>query len=64
MLSPVNDEGLARREISKGDLGHLLLIPEGLAATATDNPPAQITLLYDDTDPLERYRPWGRIELR
>ncbi len=49
---PRNDEGLARREISKGDLGHLLLIPEGLAATATDNPPAQITLLYDDTDPL------------
>ena len=49
---PRNDEGLARREISKGDLGHLLLIPEGLAATATDNPPAQITLLYDDADPL------------
>ena len=49
---PRDDEEIARREISKGDLGHLLLIPEGLAATATDNPPAQITLLYDDTDPL------------
>ena len=47
-----DDEGRARQEISEGDLGHLLVIPEGLAATVADSPPARITLLYDDADPL------------
>ena len=47
-----DDEGQARKELTGGDLGHLLIIPEGLAATVSDSPPAQVTLLYDDADPL------------
>ena len=47
-----DDEAQTRQEISDGDLGHLLIIPENLAATVADSPPAQITLLYDDADPL------------
>ena len=46
------DEAQAREEMSRGDLGHLLIIPEGLAATVSNSPPAQIPLLYDDADPL------------
>ena len=47
-----NDEARARQELNQGDLGHLLILPSGLAGTASDNPPARITLLYDDADPL------------
>ena len=47
-----DDEAQAREELSRGELGHLLIIPAGLAATVSDNPPARITLLYDDADPL------------
>ena len=47
-----DDEAQARREISEGDLGHLLVIPPGLASAVTENPPARIVLLYDDADPL------------
>ena len=46
------DEGQARQELNNGDLSHLLIIPEGLEATVSDNPPATMTLLYDDADPL------------
>lgn len=46
------DEAQAREELSRGDLGHLLIIPAGLARTVSDSPPARITLLYDDADPL------------
>ena len=47
-----NDEAQARQEVSRGDLGHLLIIPEGLATAVMENPPAQVTLLYDDANPL------------
>lgn len=47
-----HDEAQARQKLSQGDLGHLLIIPNGLAETVTGNPPARITLLYDDADPL------------
>ncbi len=47
-----DNESQARQDISDGDLRHLLIIPENLAATVTDAPPAQIRLLYDDSDPL------------
>ncbi len=46
-----DDEAVARQEMSDGDLGHLLIIPEDLAESVTSNPPARITLLYDDLDP-------------
>ncbi len=46
------DEAKARQEIHDGDLSHLLIIPEGLETAISDNPPATITLLYDDADPL------------
>lgn len=47
-----SDEAQARQDLSRGDLGHLLIIPSGLASAVTENPPAQITLLYDDANPL------------
>ncbi len=47
-----DDETRARHELSDGDLGHLLILPEGLVETVSDSPPASITLLYDDADPL------------
>ena len=45
------DEERARKELSDGDIGYLLIIPEGLAATMLDNPPATVTLVYDDSTP-------------
>jgi ABC-2 type transport system permease protein len=48
----MNDEAQARQELRQGDFGHLLIIPSGLASAVTENPPAQITLLYDAADPL------------
>ena len=47
-----DNEGQARDEITRGDLSHLLIIPEGLEATIANSPPGTITLLYDDSDPL------------
>ena len=47
----MNDETQARQELRRGDLGHLLIIPEGLATTISDNPPGQIAFIYDDADP-------------
>jgi ABC-2 type transport system permease protein len=46
------DEAEARREILSGDLHYLLIIPEGLASTIQSNPPAQVTVVFDDTNPL------------
>ena len=48
----VADEAEARRQVIDGELGFALALPEGLAETALNNPPAQITMIYDDTRPL------------
>ncbi len=45
------DETAARQAIADGDLANLLIIPQNLAAAASDNPPAQLTLVFDETDP-------------
>ena len=45
-----DDEEEARRQVEGGDLGHLLIIPEGLARTATTNPPARLTLVFDQSN--------------
>ncbi|MDP7532611.1 MAG: ABC transporter permease [SAR202 cluster bacterium] len=46
------DEQTAREEVGDGDLSYLLVLPAGLAATVADNPPARLTLVYDDTSPI------------
>ena len=43
------DEADARQQARDGDLSFALILPEGLHATATTNPPAQVTILYDET---------------
>ena len=45
-----NDEEEARQQVEDGDLGHLLIIPEGLAGTVANNPPARLELLYDESN--------------
>ena len=45
------DEDAARLEIEEGDLGYLLVIPQGLAEDVVNSPPAQVLLVYDDTNP-------------
>lgn len=45
------DEAAARQDIIDGDLGHLLIIPPDLAHTAATNPPAEIALHFDESDP-------------
>ena len=45
-----DDEEEARRQVEDGDLGHLLIIPEGLARTVANNPPARLELLYDESN--------------
>ena len=45
-----DDEEEARRQVEDGDLGHLLIIPEGLAGTVASNPPARLELLYDESN--------------
>jgi len=47
-----NDELLAYDEVKEGDLPYLLIIPEGLIATASNRPPARITVIYDDSSPV------------
>jgi ABC-2 type transport system permease protein len=47
-----NDELLAYDEVKEGDLPYLLIIPEGLIATASNRPPARITVVYDDSSPV------------
>ena len=46
------DERLVRLEIDDGDLNYMLVIPEGLEATIQNNPPARVTVVYDDTNPI------------
>lgn len=46
-----SDESAARQAIADGDLANLLIIPENLAAVVSDSPPAQLTLVFDETDP-------------
>lgn len=50
-IEPLSDEIAARQAIADGDLANLLIIPENLAAAVSDNPPAQLTLVFDETDP-------------
>ena len=45
-----DDEAAARQQVADGDLGHLLIIPEGLAQTVANNPPARLELLYDESN--------------
>ena len=45
-----DNEEEARRQVEEGDLGHLLIIPEGLAGTVASNPPARLELLYDESN--------------
>ncbi len=42
------DEAHARRDLRNGDLRYLLIIPEGLAESVQNSPPATITLVYDE----------------
>ncbi|MDA1226498.1 MAG: ABC transporter permease [Chloroflexi bacterium] len=46
------NERLARKEFNDGDLNYLLIIPEGLQATVQNDPPARVTVVYDDTNPI------------
>ena len=43
-----DDEEAAREEVRDGDLGYLLLIPEGLETLAQSGPPVSLTLVYDE----------------
>ncbi len=45
------DEARARQEVADGDLGFLLIVPAGLQERVTDNPPANVTILYDEGSP-------------
>lgn len=47
-----DNERLARRQIDEGELNYLLVIPEGLQAAIENNPPAHITVVFDDTNPI------------
>ena len=42
------DEEAARNEVRDGDLGYLLLIPEGLESQAQSGPPVSLKLVYDE----------------
>ena len=41
----------ARQQIRDGDLDYLLQFPEGLEASARENPPARVSFLYDEFNP-------------
>ena len=45
-----DDEEEARREVEGGSLGHLLIIPEDLARTVAESPPARLELLFDESN--------------
>ena len=47
-----DDEAAARQQVRDGDLGYLLVIPEGLAQTVASNPPARLELLFDESNTL------------
>lgn len=42
----------AREDIIDGELQYLMVIPAGLSDIVANNPPAQITVIFDDTNPL------------
>ncbi|MCI0437519.1 MAG: ABC transporter permease [Chloroflexi bacterium] len=46
-----DDEAASREEVRDGDLGYLLIIPQGFAAAVAQNPPATVMLVFDDTTP-------------
>ena len=54
-LRRMTDEAEARRQVFDGELGFALVLPEGFAEAVRSNPPARITMIYDDT------RPFGSI---
>ncbi|MCH7801756.1 MAG: ABC transporter permease [Chloroflexi bacterium] len=45
------DEDAARQEVADDDLNFLMIIPQGLASKVSQSPPAEIALVYDDTNP-------------
>ena len=45
------NEDQAREELEDGDLGFLMVIPEGFAEKMSQNPPAIVELRYDDSSP-------------
>ena len=54
-LTRIADEAEARRQVFDGELGFALILPQGLAEAARSDPPARITMIYDDT------RPFGSV---
>lgn len=46
------NERLARQEIEDGGLNYLLVIPKDLQATVQDSPPALVTIVFDNTNPI------------
>ncbi len=44
------DEATARQDIRDGDLGYLLIIPDGFQSAAYAAPPAPVTIVYDNTN--------------
>ena len=47
----IADEAEARQQISGGDLGFALVLPEGMAEKAIIDPPAQVRMIYDHARP-------------
>ncbi|PZC46408.1 MAG: ABC-2 type transport system permease protein [Chloroflexi bacterium] len=45
------DEAEARQEVTDGDLGFLLILPAGLEERVASDPPAIVTLLFDEGSP-------------
>ena len=45
------DEDAARQEVADDDLNFLMIIPQGLASKVRQSPPAEIALVYDETNP-------------
>ena len=46
------NQSLARQEIHDGALNYMLVIPEGLEDTIQNDPPALITVVFDDASPI------------
>ena len=45
------DEASARKELEDGDLGYLMVIPEGLAQSVAEGTPSRIGLTFDEGSP-------------
>ncbi len=50
-LTTVDSEAQGRESVADGSISVLVILPEGLEATASANPPAQIGVVYDDANP-------------